>query len=157
MLEEGIGPGQKIRTTTSMRNKTLRILTISQITVVLLFLFLTLGNEVIDIPHYVFGDAPTSYPQRLGEIGIELSIFTTVMAIQIVLFKKLYKRIRLLEGFLPICANCKKIRNIENQWEQIERYIERHSLAEFSHGICPDCAKKLYPDIYEKIVKTPPG
>jgi len=139
-----------------MRSNTLRILTISQITVVLLFLLLTLGNEIVDIPHYIFGDAPTSYPQRLGEIGIELSIFTLVMVIQIGLFKKLYKRIRLLEGFLPICANCKKIRNIENQWEQIERYIARHSLAEFSHGICPDCAKKLYPDLYEELVKNQP-
>ena len=140
-----------------MRNNTLRVLTISQITVVLLFLFLTLGNEIVDIPHYVFGDAPTSYPQRFGEMGIELSIFTTVMVIQVGLFKKLYKRIRLLEGFLPICANCKKIRNLENQWEQIERYIARHSLAEFSHGICPDCAQKLYPDLYAKIAKTQSG
>lgn len=138
-----------------MKNKTLRILTTSQITVVLLFLFLTLGNEIVDIPHYVFGDAPTSYPQRLGEIGIELSIFITVMVIQIGLFKKLYKRIRLLEGFIPICANCKKIRNMGNQWEQIEKYITRHSLAEFSHGICPDCAKKLYPELYGKIGKSP--
>ena len=83
-----------------MKNKTLRMLTISQLAVVLLFLCLTVGNEIVDVPHYVFNDAPTSYSQRFGEIMIELSIFFTVMAIQIVLFKKLYKRVRFLEGFI---------------------------------------------------------
>ena len=133
-----------------MKNKTLRILTLSQLVVVCLFLFLTLGNEIVDIPHYVFNDAPTLYSQRLGEICIELVIFLIVMTIQIVLFRKLYKRIRLLEGFLPICANCKKIRNREDQWEQMEKYITQHSLAQFSHGICPDCARKLYPELYDR-------
>ena len=132
-----------------MKSKTLRMLTISQLAIFLLFLCLTLGNEIIDIPHFVFHDAPTLYSQRLGEIMIELSIFTIVMVIQIVLFKNLYKRIRLLEGFIPICANCKKIKTTEDQWEQIEKYITKHSLAQFSHGICPDCVRKLYPDLYD--------
>ena len=48
---------------------------------------------------------------------------------------------------LPICANCKKIRDDKGYWSQIESYIEDHSEAEFSHGICPDCAKELYPDL----------
>lgn len=55
--------------------------------------------------------------------------------------------IRMLEGFLPICSNCKKIRNDEGNWTQLEKYIKDHSEAEFTHGICPECAKKLYPDI----------
>ena len=136
-----------------MKSKTLRTLTISQMSIFLLFLCLTLTNEIIDIPYYVFGDAPTSYSQRLGEIVIELSIFIIVMAIQIVLLKVLYKRIRILEGFIPICANCKKIRNEENQWERMEKYIEEHSLSEFSHSICPDCIKELYPDLYPRLYK----
>ena len=136
-----------------MKSKTLRTLTISQVIIFLLFLCLTVSNEIIDIPYYVFGDAPTSYPQRLGEIVIELSIFIIVMAIQIALFTVLYKRIRILEGFIPICANCKKIRNEENQWEQMEKYIEQHSLSEFSHSICPDCARELYPHLYPKLDK----
>jgi hypothetical protein len=114
----------------------------SQGAVFLLFVFLTLSNEIMDIPHYVFGDAPTSYSQRLGEVLIELSIFMIIMAIQIVLFRVLYKRIRILEGFLPICANCKKIRNEENEWEQMEKYITQHSLSQFSHSICPACLEK---------------
>ena len=62
-----------------MKSKTLRMLTISQLAIFLLFLCLTLGNEIIDIPHYVFNDAPTLYSQRLGEIMIELSIFIIVI------------------------------------------------------------------------------
>jgi hypothetical protein len=132
-----------------MKSKTLRVLTIFQLAVLLLFLALTLCNEIIDVPHYVFGDKSTSYSQRLGEIGIELFIFILVMAIQILLIRMLYQRIRILEGFIPICANCKKIRNTENQWEQMEKYITQNSLVQFSHGICPDCAMKLYPDLYK--------
>ena len=132
-----------------MKSKTLRMLTISQLSIFLLFMCLTLGNEIIDIPYYVFNDTPTLYSQRLGEIMIELSIFVIVMVIQIALFNKLYKRIRLLEGFIPICANCKKIKSTEDQWEQIEKYITQHSLAQFSHGICPDCARQLYPELYD--------
>ncbi|MCG6974240.1 MAG: hypothetical protein LJE66_13945 [Desulfobacterales bacterium] len=132
-----------------MKSKTLHIITISQLSVFLLLLCLTLGNEIIDVPHYVFHDAPTLYSQRTGEIIIELSIFFIVMVFEAALLKNLYKRIRLLEGFLPICANCKKIKNTEDQWVQIEQYITKHSLAQFSHGICPDCARKLYPDLYQ--------
>ncbi|MBI5847293.1 MAG: response regulator [Nitrospirae bacterium] len=58
--------------------------------------------------------------------------------------------VKLLSGFLPICAACKKIRDDKGYWQQIEAYIRDHSEAEFSHGICPDCAKKLYPDIYKE-------
>lgn len=55
-----------------------------------------------------------------------------------------------LSGLLPICSSCKKIRDDEGYWNQIETYIQRHSGAQFSHGICPDCAQRLYPEIYEK-------
>ena len=52
-----------------------------------------------------------------------------------------------LSGLLPICASCKKIRDDKGYWTQIEAYIRDHSEAEFTHGICPDCAKKLYEDL----------
>ncbi len=55
--------------------------------------------------------------------------------------------IKTLQGFLPICANCKKIRDDEGYWQQIEEYIQERSEAQFSHSICPECAKKLYPDL----------
>lgn len=59
-------------------------------------------------------------------------------------------RVKQLSGMLPICASCKKIRNDAGYWTQIESYIKDHSEAEFTHGICPDCAKKLYPEMYSK-------
>ena len=59
-------------------------------------------------------------------------------------------KVKQLTGLLPICANCKDIRNDKGYYEQIEKYISGHSDAEFSHGICPKCAKKLYPDIYDE-------
>ncbi len=55
--------------------------------------------------------------------------------------------VKTLSGMLPICASCKKIRDDSGYWNQIENYIRDHSAAEFSHGICPDCAAKLYPNI----------
>lgn len=55
--------------------------------------------------------------------------------------------IKTLKGLLPICANCKKIRDDKGYWNQIEAYVRDHSDAEFSHSICPDCAKILYPEI----------
>jgi YesN/AraC family two-component response regulator len=59
-------------------------------------------------------------------------------------------KVKLLSGFLPICASCKKIRDDEGYWQQIESYIRDHSEAEFSHGICPDCARKLYGKYYHE-------
>lgn len=55
-------------------------------------------------------------------------------------------RVKLLSGMLRICSSCKKIRDNKGYWTQIEVYIRDHSETEFSHGICPDCFKKLYPD-----------
>ncbi len=56
--------------------------------------------------------------------------------------------IKVLGGLIPICSNCKKIRNDKGYWDLLEGYIQQHSEAKFSHGICPDCAKLLYPDVF---------
>lgn len=58
-----------------------------------------------------------------------------------------------LSGILPICANCKKIRDDEGYWHDVEIYISRHTNAEFTHGICAECANKLYPSLFDKIGK----
>jgi len=60
--------------------------------------------------------------------------------------QKALAEIKTLRGILPICSSCKKIRDDEGYWTQIESYIQARSLAEFSHSLCMDCAKKLYPD-----------
>ena len=57
------------------------------------------------------------------------------------------KEIKILSGLLPICASCKKIRDDNGYWNQIESYINQHSEAEFSHSICPDCTMNLYPNL----------
>jgi CheY-like chemotaxis protein len=58
-------------------------------------------------------------------------------------------KVKLLSGFLPICSICKKIRDDKGYWNQIESYIRDHSEAEFSHGMCPDCARTHYPELFE--------
>lgn len=60
--------------------------------------------------------------------------------------KKALADIKTLRGFIPICSNCKSIRDDEGYWEQIEDYIAQHSEANFTHGICPTCARLLYPN-----------
>jgi PAS domain-containing protein len=56
--------------------------------------------------------------------------------------------VKKLSGLLPICASCKKIRDDRGYWLQVEEYIRDHSEAQFSHGICPECARKLYPEFF---------
>lgn len=55
--------------------------------------------------------------------------------------------IRVLKGLIPICSSCKKIRDEQGHWNQLEAYISKNSEADFSHGICPDCKKALYPEL----------
>ena len=55
--------------------------------------------------------------------------------------------VRVLRGMLPICASCKKVRDDQGYWQQLESYVADHSDAEFSHGICPECAERLYPEV----------
>lgn len=57
------------------------------------------------------------------------------------------EEIRTLRGIIPICAHCKQIRDDRGAWNQIEAYIQLHSEAQFSHGICPDCARRYFPEL----------
>ncbi|MFH2093363.1 MAG: PAS domain S-box protein [Pseudomonadota bacterium] len=59
---------------------------------------------------------------------------------------KALDEIKTLRGIVPICASCKKIRDDQGFWKHVETYVQEHSHAQFSHGICPDCQKKLYPE-----------
>jgi hypothetical protein len=56
-------------------------------------------------------------------------------------------QVNTLKGFLPICSNCKKIRDDKDRWKEIEFYLSEHSEVEMTHSICPECARKLYPDL----------
>ena len=70
--------------------------------------------------------------------------------------KNALDKINTLNGMLPICSKCKKIRDDKGYWSQVEDYIRSHSKAEFSHGICPDCARDLYPEVFDPERKTDP-
>lgn len=59
-------------------------------------------------------------------------------------------QIKQLKGIIPICMHCKKIRNDENYWQQVEEYMFEHSDADFSHSICPECLEKYYPEFAQK-------
>ncbi len=64
--------------------------------------------------------------------------------------QKALAEVKTLSGLLPICASCKKIRDDKGYWSQIEVYIREHSQAEFSHGLCPECAHRLYPEYFDE-------
>ena len=80
-----------------------------------------------------------------GYIGSCIDITDSVEARRLVL-REHKSEIKRLRGMLPICSSCKKIRDDKGYWNQIEVYVKEHSEAEFSHGICPECLKELYPE-----------
>lgn len=57
-----------------------------------------------------------------------------------------------LSGLLPMCSSCKRIRDDKGYWNQVDVYITEHSDAMISHGLCPECARKMYPNFYKKKV-----
>lgn len=67
--------------------------------------------------------------------------------------KQALKKVKTLSGLIPICSHCKKVRDDSGYWQKVEEYLSQHSDVDFSHGICPDCLKKYYPDQYKKMKK----
>ncbi|MBI4810188.1 MAG: PAS domain S-box protein [Ignavibacteriales bacterium] len=65
--------------------------------------------------------------------------------------KEALSEVKMLTGLLPICSNCKKIRDDGGYWTQVETYIAKHTDATFTHGLCPDCIKELFPDVYKRM------
>ena len=57
-------------------------------------------------------------------------------------------RVKKLSGLIPICSSCKKIRDDQGYWNQLEVYISEHSDASFTHSFCPECVRRLYPEIF---------
>ncbi|MGC8660094.1 MAG: PAS domain-containing protein [Desulfomonilaceae bacterium] len=71
--------------------------------------------------------------------------------------QKALSEVKKLSGFLPICSSCKKIRDDKGYWQQVENYISDHSEALFSHGICPDCMRALYPEYADEVLGCSEG
>ena len=80
---------------------------------------------------------------RVGERVVQLQ---NSLSDRIRQLQEAVSQIKSLRGIIPICSYCHKIRNDQKSWQQLEKYISEHSGAEFSHGICPECLKKHYPE-----------
>lgn len=63
------------------------------------------------------------------------------------------QEVKTLKGFIPICSVCRKIRSDDGYWEVLEEYIHQHTDAQLSHGVCPDCLKREYPEFHDSVVK----
>lgn len=118
-----------------------------------ILLFLIAGNELFDFPHLVFGTPAT--PINWMEVFIEAAYIVLLGAFTTYLSFRSLTRVKFLEGCLPICSYCKKIRK-EGDWTSLERYMSDHSEALFSHGLCPDCAEKYYGELLHPDKDEPP-
>jgi hypothetical protein len=117
-------------------------------------------NEICDLPHLLFGAAPTdiNWQESIFETSLVLALACITMSFNHLLLKKIQR----LEKLLPICAHCKSIRKDDGSWEQVDDYISSCTGAEFTHTICPVCATLLYPEEYpptnpSKSLSRPPA
>ncbi len=97
-----------------------------------------------------YGDLIKPVQERDLRITLDMALYTAKIdserEILVTELQDALEQVKQLKGLLPICASCKKIRDDKGYWNQIESYIEQHSEALFSHGICPVCAEELYGD-----------
>ena len=98
-------------------------------------------NELVDIPHYLFG-APAT-PVNVVEGLIETVAFLACGAVVIYQSRRLIRQIRYLEGFLHVCAFCRKI-NVEDDWIPLESYLKQRSEVQISHSFCPECYEEHF-------------
>ena len=101
-------------------------------------------DEILDIPHLVFGASVT--PPNYTESFFESFLIIILASITIFLTHTILKRLKYLEGLLQICSFCKKIRS-KDIWIPIEEYIRNRSEADFTHSICPQCMEVNYYDV----------
>ncbi|MCX5817654.1 MAG: PAS domain S-box protein [Proteobacteria bacterium] len=116
------------------------------------FRIITKNKDIRNVEVY---SSHTIYNGKPSIIGTFLDITERKLAEEererlILELQEALSQVKTLHGLLPICASCKKIKNDKGYWEQMEIYISDHSEADFSHGICPECAEKLYPEYYKK-------
>lgn len=109
---------------------------------VIVFIWL---DELLDLPRLFFGAEAT--PVNWREALLESAVVAVVGGVIVHFTHKLFERMKYLEGILPVCASCKKIRDKRNNWHPIESYIKERTDADFTHSICPECAARLYPEL----------
>jgi len=127
------------------RQKLCTFICLSEIAGFMLVIALSWFGELIDIPHIIFGFDPTpfNYVESLCESAVTIGLLLFVLLIT----RRLFRRIRHLEGMLAVCSFCKKIR-VKNEWVPIEQYIQHHSEATFSHSYCPDCVRTHFGELF---------
>ncbi|MBN2382792.1 hypothetical protein JXQ70_07910 [bacterium] len=101
-------------------------------------------DEIIDMPGSIVKATPTpiNWKEALFESVIIILFGTMIIRMTM----KLFYQMKSLEGILPICGSCKRIKDDKGSWHHIEVYIRDRSEAEFSHGLCPECETKFYPE-----------
>ncbi len=88
-------------------------------------------------------------------VGVRVASLEGELAARVTELEKALLEVKQLKQFLPICAYCKKVRNDDNYWQQIEHYISDHLDTQFSHGICPECFKKVVEPMLEQKEGSP--
>lgn len=111
---------------------------IASIGLLLVFLWL---EECLDLPFFLFKSPIT--PVNWTELVMETVVIGSLGTYLCFRTRRLIQQIKYLEGFLPVCLFCKKIR-MEETWIPLKEYLTRHSEAVFSHGLCPECAREHY-------------
>ncbi|WP_419657407.1 hypothetical protein Dvar_65460 [Desulfosarcina variabilis str. Montpellier] len=122
-----------------------KVITYEIIGFALIILFIWF-DEWIDISHLLFDEMPT--PFNWKEASFESLLVAALGAMIINYTRKIFQHMKHLEGILPVCSSCKKIRDENGNWQALESYIHDKSAARFSHGICPECKKRLYPEFF---------
>lgn len=110
--------------------------------------------------------SPTHFPRHVTAGFLATFFMVAVMAYSIESLRGRFEReshtlikeletalseVKTLKGLLPICANCKKIRDDQGYWNQIESYLQQHAQASFTHSVCPDCIRELYPEFADEL------
>lgn len=122
------------------------------------FLLLTSRDATVDVVH-AFRAGANDYIKKpfhkdelhaRVDVGIRMQELQEVLSFRVLELEEALRKVHMLQGLLPICSYCKKIRDDQNYWTDVESYIAEYSDAEFSHGVCPDCfAQHLQPRLDE--------
>lgn len=153
-----IGPKQEALD--SARHIQLVILVVTVIPVILAFVLWQIANrETIELDKSKSRLSALNDELTLANQSLEREILEHEKAEEeksrlIIDLQNALAQVKTLTGLIPICSSCKKIRDDQGYWHQVEIYVREHTQAEFSHGICPDCLKKLYPEFADDILNS---
>ncbi len=120
------------------------------LSIVFIFLMFNLDaiTDAVQHPEIPYFDA--EHLITGGAIALVTAVLLGSLEVYIRRLERSLDNVKTLEGMLPICSSCKKIRTPDNKWHVIETYIRERTDATFTHGLCPECAKQMYGDIFRQ-------